>query len=122
MPVAVKPDKFRRRATAMIDVSDGLLIDLWRICRESGTGARIYEERIPLSSELKKAAVYLGRSPFEFAQAGGEDYELLFTSPEAGIKDASCIGEVVKSGMKIVDADGNARDFSARGYDHFDQG
>ena len=65
----------------MIDVSDGLLIDLSRLCNESRVGARLYEEKIPISAEMRKAASCLGLSPLTLALSGGEDYELLFTAP-----------------------------------------
>jgi thiamine-monophosphate kinase len=67
----------RRLASAMIDISDGLSTDLFHICQESGVGAEINREMIPLAS--------IGRQPrqvdLKFALHGGEDYELLFTAP-----------------------------------------
>ena len=54
----------------MIDVSDGLALDLWRILGPSGVGARIYKELIPISPEADS---------FEKAISDGEDFELLFT-------------------------------------------
>ena len=78
MPEPRNPKNFRV-ATSMIDVSDGLLIDLSRICNESRVGALIYREKIPLSPELKQGASCLGLSPLQLALSGGEDYELLFT-------------------------------------------
>ena len=61
----------QKLATAMIDLSDGLSIDLARLCADSGTGARLVEEAIPRFP------------PTTLRQAlhGGEDLELLFTSP-----------------------------------------
>lgn len=119
MPVARNPMKVVRNITSMIDISDGLLIDLSRICDESKVGARIYTENIPLSSELKKVSSYLGISPIKLALSGGEDYELLFTaSPEKKIK-AIYIGDIVESERVIVDISGRVRTFSAEGYQHF---
>jgi thiamine-monophosphate kinase len=119
MPRAVKPDRFVREASSMIDISDGLLIDLSRLCRESKVGAVIYAERIPISDELRKAAVCLGRSADELAMGGGEDYELLLTAPEDKKINAFCIGEIVSSGMKIIDSAGKKRNIAVRGYQHF---
>jgi len=119
MPVARNPIKVVRNLTSMIDISDGLLIDLWRICDEGKVGARIYTEKIPLSSELKKVSSYLGISPIKLALSGGEDYELLFTaSSEKKIK-AIYIGDIVESERVIVDISGRVRTFSAEGYQHF---
>ncbi len=119
MPVARKSEKLSRYATSMIDISDGLLIDLTRLCIESGVGARIYTEKIPLSSELKKASAFIDIPPMSLALSGGEDYELLFTAPPGKKVKAIHIGDVIKSGRVIVDSSGRERPFSAEGYQHF---
>lgn len=61
----------RRLATSAIDVSDGLSVDLMHLCEESGVDAVIEEKLLPLGGTLEQAL------------HGGEDYELLFTSPQA---------------------------------------
>ena len=61
-------------AHAMIDVSDGLLLDMGRILRASSVGAVLFENCIPVSSQAKKSHEALSM---------GEDYELLFTMPPA---------------------------------------
>ena len=119
MPEARDPKKFVTYATSMIDISDGLLIDLWRLCDESKVGVRIYIEKIPVSSELKKAALYLGISPIKLALSGGEDYELLFTAPDRKKVEAVYIGEIIKSERLIVDSSGKENAFTATGYQHF---
>jgi len=119
MPEAKMPKQWRRNATAMIDVSDGLLIDLSRLCNESKVGARLYEEKIPISAEMNKAASCLGLSPLTLALSGGEDYELLFTAPPGKKVRALCIGDITESKRIIVDSAGNERPFSAEGYQHF---
>jgi thiamine-monophosphate kinase len=119
MPVAVRPDRFARTATSMIDISDGLLLDLSRLCEASGTGARLYAERLPVSKRLKKAAEYLKMDPLRFVLGGGEDYELLFTAPCGRKVDAFCIGEMTDSGMTVVDERGRAKSVAVKGYEHF---
>jgi thiamine-monophosphate kinase len=118
MPEARNPKKFRV-ATSMIDVSDGLLIDLSRICDESRVGALIYREKIPVSPELKQVASRLGLSPLKLAFSGGEDYELLFTAPPQKRVRAIHIGEIVKRGRFIIDRSGGKKPFSPKGYQHF---
>src|SRR5438067_4742547 len=66
-------------ATAMIDVSDGLLLDLSRLCGESAVGARIALGSVPIASELGDLAEVVECDPLELALSGGEDYELLAT-------------------------------------------
>ncbi len=119
MPVARAPQRFIKTATAMIDISDGLLIDLSRLCKESNVGALVYEGSIPVSDELKKTAGYLGFSPQDLVFGGGEDYELLFTSPANKKVDAYCIGEVIKTGVFLVDEKGHKKKASIKGYQHF---
>jgi thiamine-monophosphate kinase len=119
LPVARSPEDFCRKATSMIDVSDGLLIDLSRICAASGTGARLYAEQLPVSIRLRKAADYLKTDPFRFVFGGGEDYELLFTASSGSRVDACCIGEITESGMTVVDERGKTKSISVEGYEHF---
>ncbi|GBE05348.1 MAG TPA: thiamine-phosphate kinase [Nitrospirae bacterium] len=114
------PEPLRRTAglTSMIDVSDGLLIDLSHICDESGVGAVVYRDMIPISGELAAAAKDLGADPFELALKGGEDYVLLFTAPTNIRTDAVKIGEITKKGRYLVDRGRKTR-FKAEGYEHF---
>ncbi len=103
----------------MIDISDGLLIDLSRICGESGVGARLYAERLPVSNQLKMASGYLKIDPLTLVLGGGEDYELLFTAPCHRRVDALCIGEITESGLAVVDERGRVKSVSVKGYEHF---
>jgi thiamine-monophosphate kinase len=119
MPKARNPKKIVQHATAMIDISDGLQIDLTRICKESRVGARIFKEKIPISAEMREAASLLGLSPIGLALTGGEDYELLFTAPPENKVKAIYIGDIVKSKKSIVDGSGKEKPFSAVGYRHF---
>ena len=77
--------------TAMIDISDGLVLDLARLLKESKKSAVLFQEKIPLNPNADlKAALY-----------GGEDYELLFTAPKKDIKRLKKagfyhIGEIIR--------------------------
>ncbi|MBI4697757.1 MAG: thiamine-phosphate kinase [Nitrospirae bacterium] len=107
------------RITSMIDISDGLLIDLSHICDESNTGAIIYRDSIPISRELSEIAGILGEDPMRFALTGGEDYALLFTSPSKFRTNAVKIGKIIRKGRYIADSEGRKMPFAAEGYEHF---
>ena len=110
-------------ATALIDLSDGLSIDLKRLCDASGVGACLFRGRIP-SPSLPNAATSL-----ELALNGGEDYQLLFTvSPTKrsqlprrfGRIPLHCIGEIrALRGIQLITPDGKTRTLEPHGYDHF---
>lgn len=120
MPEARNPKSFIDIATSMIDISDGLLIDLTRLCNESKVGAKIYLDNIPLSNELKEASEYLKISPLSFALSGGEDYELLFTAhPKIKKIRAVCIGEITRTERVLIDRFGKKKTFLEEGYEHF---
>ena len=112
-------------ASAMIDISDGLSVDLGHICEESRNGAELYIDRLPLSQELQT----LGDNPLALALHGGEDYELLFTVPpdkEKLVLDLTKrfkltrIGQII-SGRKVVTVDDNGikKPLEVKGYQHF---
>jgi thiamine-monophosphate kinase len=118
-------------ASAMIDISDGLLADLRRILTLSKAGATIWISQLPLSREFKHYQGQLKHNKIDFALKGGEDYELLFTSPQTKEKELSRlsqelgvpinkIGEV-NSSEKIVVLDQNQKPYPVddQGYDHF---
>ncbi len=121
----------RRLATAMIDVSDGLLADLGHILGLSGVGARLELAKIPLSPCYNERIPQIAAEPYALALGGGEDYELLFTAPPAkkaevlavlaGIGlQVSLIGEINASGrLMLVAADGADYQPVSRGYNHF---
>lgn len=112
--------------TAMIDVSDGLSSDLGHICEESGCGADIYADKIPLSKALRSVKA-LRRLELEYALSGGEDYELLFTASvedEKRIKSiktgATVIGAITtRRGMRLFFPTGEVKALEQSGYDHF---
>lgn len=117
------------QATAMIDISDGLAIDLERLCVASGVGCDIDAASIPVHPELSYASDTLDGfpDPLECALAGGEDFELLFTIPEASLDEAqdrldeigtgvSVIGTITERG-RTLDG-GPLEHWSERGWDH----
>ncbi len=110
-----------RPSGAGIDVSDGLGRDLHRMCSQSGVGAEIHLERLPLARDHKRLARELGCDWRELALAGGEDYVLLFTLPPAisppGRLRCTRIGSIVASGMSLIE-DGERRSLPASGWDH----
>ncbi len=63
---------------SMIDLSDGLSSDLWQLCRESGCGARVIQEHLPISEAAYQLAQTSQQHAFEHALHDGEDFELLF--------------------------------------------
>ncbi|TLU82090.1 MAG: thiamine-phosphate kinase [Chlorobium sp.] len=116
------------RPSAMIDISDGLSSDLQHICSQSGTGALIHENRIPIHAETRLIADELQQDALTWALTGGEDYELLFTIPKncSGLiehsRDISIIGEITEAeaGISITDIYGMTIDLTAiKGFDHF---
>ncbi len=118
MPEPV-PLKKTSGVTSMLDISDGLLIDLNHICEESKVGAVIYKDKIPVSRELVKTAKKAGLDPLQFSLKGGEDYELLFTASPKHKTNAYRIGEIIKKGRYIEDKNGKRTAFKAEGYEHF---
>ncbi len=122
----------RDLATACIDVSDGLSLDLHRLCRASGTGARIEEKALPLAPGALAWKREHGRDPVYAAVSGGEDYELLFTARNASAIEAfrdtsdiafTRIGEMTSDGdaLELVRRDGSVEPLSTSGWDHFQE-
>lgn len=113
--------------TAMMDISDGLSSELLHICKQSDTGCRIYEERIPIDYQTAIMAEELGMNLVTAALNGGEDYELLFTVPlsrhedVSKIKGVSVIGHICKSemGCAMVTRDGGEIELKAQGWNHW---
>lgn len=94
------------RPSALIDISDGLASDLIQLCRASGVGCRIFEQRVPIDYETAAMAEEFGLSPTTAAMNGGEDFELLFTVP-LGLKDyVDALEDVRQIGFITDDSEG----------------
>lgn len=110
--------------TSMIDVSDGLSSELKHICKESGVGCCIYEERIPIDYQTAVVAEQFNMNVTTVALNGGEDYELLFTVPLhqhdkiANMKGVKLIGHLTdaKFGQILETRDGSHIELKAQGW------
>jgi thiamine-monophosphate kinase len=116
----------RKIATACIDLSDGLSIDLARLAEASGVGARLLAPAIPIADCARSVGGALHVSPLHLALHGGEDYELLFTVPPARQHrlvgtGALVIGRITSGsrGLKLVEPSGREQRLRAGGFDHF---
>ena len=61
----------------MIDTSDGFIGDLGHICQESGVGATLIQEKLPISGDLRQAAQNLGQYPYDLVLKDNDDYVLI---------------------------------------------
>lgn len=118
-------------ATAMIDISDGLIADLGHILENSGVGAVVDLAALPLSNQYREMIMRFAEDCFSLALGGGEDYELVFTAPHL-LKDrvfscmkachvaVSMIGEITAGNrLAITTADGSVYQPRHKGYNHF---
>ncbi|MBF0456957.1 MAG: thiamine-phosphate kinase [Nitrospirae bacterium] len=118
MPKVIRPVFGGCAVSSMMDISDGLALDLRRLCEESGVGAMIYENKIPMSGQMLLSAKFLNKDPLRFSLCGGEDYEYLFTS-SADIDTAHYIGDVTDRGLFLIGKDGKSIELMDCGYEHF---
>jgi len=121
----------KKIATSMIDISDGLLLDLERVTVNKGSGAEIELSEIPTSKEYDEYIDQFTDDNYELAISGGEDYELLFTSPEERREDIrkisrdlnikiTEIGKVTRdSNIDLININGKKTTSKQRGFVHF---
>lgn len=113
--------------TAMIDVSDGLASDIFHICKQSGLGVAIYEDKLPIEKQAYETAAELSIDPNSCALNGGEDYELLFTIGQDDFEkiknheDINTIGymQAKEKGKTFVTRSNNVIELTAQGWKHF---
>lgn len=112
------------KPTAMMDISDGLSSELLHICKQSDSGCRIYEDRIPIDYQTAMMAEELNMNLVTAALNGGEDYELLFTVPLTDhekvekLPGVRVIGYITKAdlGCAMITRDGNEIQLRAQGW------
>jgi thiamine-monophosphate kinase len=126
VPQCTKGFLLAKYAHAMIDISDGLLLDLSRLLKASGTGAEIDYEKIPVSRSFKQLCRQYHFSEKELVLAGGEDYQLLFAiSPSQEIRLRKnkivyhIIGRVTAQQPLRVRENGRPLKIPRLGFDHF---
>jgi thiamine-monophosphate kinase len=120
------------RPTAMIDVSDGLSLDLGRLCAASRVGCVVEERLLPVDGAARRIARERGERESALALGGGEDFELLFTIAErdAEILTAAAakahvaavpVGRIAHAadGLRLIALDGTSGPLGAAGFDHF---
>jgi thiamine-monophosphate kinase len=123
----------QRVASAAIDVSDGLGLDAGRLARASGARVALEKDRLPISPALVSFGVVEAIDPAELAISGGDDYELLFTVPEAaagrleslaaetGVR-VTHIGGVEPGRGAVLRSPSGERDVAGLGHDHLEAG
>jgi thiamine-monophosphate kinase len=115
--------------TAMMDVSDGISSEVLHLCKQSNLGCRIYEEKLPIAEDSRKAAFKFGLDPTVCALNGGEDYELIFTLKQEDHdkitlnEEISVIGYMteLEEGCKLLTKGGNSFNITAQGWNAFQQ-
>ena len=113
----------------MMDVSDGLSSEVLHLCKQSNLGCIIYEEKLPISDESRKAAYKFGLDPTVCALNGGEDYELIFTLKQEDHdkitlnEEISVIGYMtdIEAGSKLFTKGGNEYPITAQGWNAFNK-
>lgn len=112
--------------TSMMDISDGLSSEILHICKQSELGCVLYEEKIPIAEATKQAAFKFELDPTACALSGGEDYELLFTIPQAEYdklvlnEQISVVGYMTdaEQGAQLFTKGGSKYPITAQGWNH----
>ncbi len=113
--------------TAMMDVSDGLASEILHICKQSGVGATLFEDKLPIDGVTYTTAGEMQLDPTTCALNGGEDYELLFTIGQNQYEklknhpDVFFIGYVNEpaKGINLITKNENRVPVKAQGWAHF---
>ncbi len=113
--------------TAMMDVSDGLSSELLHICKDSGVGCAVYEDKIPIDFQAASLAEEMNLNIVTCALNGGEDYELLFTcsiddyEKLIPLDDVYIVGHITKPeyGACLIGRNGEELQLRAQGWQAF---
>jgi thiamine-monophosphate kinase len=113
--------------TSMIDVSDGLASEAFHLCKQSGLGVAIYEDKLPIDKMAYETAAEFSIDPNSCALNGGEDYELLFTVSVQDFEiiknhaDIHTIGymQAKEKGRTFVTRNNQVVELQAQGWKHF---
>ena len=114
------------KPTSMIDISDGLSSEIMHLCKNSGVGCSLFEDKVPMDYQTKQMAEEFNINPLVAALNGGEDYELLFTLPLDDYEkikndpDFTVIGHMTEAGegVNLQTTGGSSIPLEAQGWNH----
>lgn len=115
--------------SAMIDISDGLSSELFHICKQSGVGCNVYEEKLPVHEQTVEVCKEFSIEPLIPMLHGGDDYELLFTvdiskfDAVSKIQGIHIIGNITsaQNGLQLISKAGDCVPLKAQGWTSFEQ-
>ncbi len=120
---------------AAIDISDGIASDLRHLCNESGVGAIIYADKLPVAGAVYRLEDVLSEPPLNYALYGGEEYELLAAVEKDRAKELKSmwggdlapfteVGKITtrNEGVTYIDGEGNRTELPPAGWDHLKSG
>lgn len=117
----------RNIAHSAMDISDGLVADVEKLCMASGVRAVLYGKQLPISEALRQHVSL--KEAWNYALSSGDDYELVFTIPVEREHELTglfsdvaltCIGEIkAGSGVRVLDEKGQIFSLKHSGYEHF---
>ena len=117
------------KPTSIIDISDGLSSEIMHLCKQSGVGCNLYEDKLPLDPQLISVCEEFNIDSTTVAINGGEDYELLFTismndfDKIKGNPNFSIIGHMVQEseGIHLITRADTKIPLKARGWNALEQ-
>lgn len=112
-------------ASAAMDVSDGLMADVGKLCKASACGVTIDADSLPLSPALRES--FPIASALQYAMTGGDDYELIFTVPKQSLAQLAAVDATTMTRIGVIDdlpgvrciRGGRPIEIAVGGYDHF---